>query len=133
MGLMLTKFGCNMRTSFLAASLGWTGVVFSLLSLAGAFFLIFGPEPDNRYFDLEGGLSIQISLLWFSFSVRLITKIRAKDRDGVLKLIRLGCIVYCILRIIIAIASIIMSALLIAQSSDYRHSHPTEAWITLII
>ena len=26
--LRLTKFGCNMRTSFLAASLGWTGVVF---------------------------------------------------------------------------------------------------------
>ena len=26
--MRLTKFGCSMRTSFVAASLGWTGAIF---------------------------------------------------------------------------------------------------------
>ena len=40
----------------------------------------------------------------------LIRKLRAGDRDGVLKLIRLACIVYCVFRIILAIANIIVYA-----------------------
>ena len=37
-------------------------------------------------------------------------KLRAGDRDGVLKLIRLAGIVYCVFRIILAIANIIVYA-----------------------
>ena len=38
----------------------------------------------------------------------LIRKLRAGDRDGVLKLIKLACIVYCGLRIILAVATIVI-------------------------
>ena len=59
-------------------------------------------------FNLQGIAGIPISIVWFIFSVRLIKKLRSRDRDGVLKLIRVACIVYCGIRIIEAIAAIVI-------------------------
>ena len=42
-------------------------------------------------------------------------KLRAGDKDGVLKLIRVACIVYCGIRINIVLATIIMNAVTIGN------------------